>query len=357
MSAASLRDTLSTATDLLLSPESTQVDYEVALSALERVVASLALDRADPPPTPLAPTQLDAFLTLQDGFEYNVTATLLEWLGRAVAELRRGQSADDQERTRTNLARVLGLVQGLLLLHRRSQRLFARRATLEYMLTILQHSRSSSLLGSPSFPPTTPSPVLLPPSPSPSSSSSSHSRTSSPSRSSSPLLSSPNSLALTALDTLLCALVDRPRNMRAFEAVGGLGAIVKVLKDKSVAQVVRIKAIEILYFYLLPERPPSTRRSTSSSSSSASSCYSDISSSDPFLSATPLTRSPILPTTTAEEGRGRYPESVAQRVCNNSDSTTRKRGTSSIHPRRRRDASRSYTSHVFEWGQDWERRE
>lgn len=46
-------------------------------------------------------------------------------------------------------------------------------------------------------------------------------------------------LAIAALDTLLCALVDRPKNMRAFEELGGLTSIVKVLKDRHVAQPVR----------------------------------------------------------------------------------------------------------------------
>jgi len=46
-------------------------------------------------------------------------------------------------------------------------------------------------------------------------------------------------LAISALDTLLCALVDRPKNMRAFEESGGLESIVKVLKDRNVAQQVR----------------------------------------------------------------------------------------------------------------------
>jgi alpha-D-ribose 1-methylphosphonate 5-triphosphate diphosphatase PhnM len=46
-------------------------------------------------------------------------------------------------------------------------------------------------------------------------------------------------LAISALDTLLCALVDRPKNMRAFEESGGLESIVQVLKDRNVAQQVR----------------------------------------------------------------------------------------------------------------------
>uniref|UniRef100_A0A0K3CI08 BY PROTMAP: gi/342321524/gb/EGU13457.1/ Proteophosphoglycan ppg4 [Rhodotorula glutinis ATCC 204091] n=1 Tax=Rhodotorula toruloides TaxID=5286 RepID=A0A0K3CI08_RHOTO len=118
---------------------------------------------------------------------------------------------------------------------------------------------NSPLLSSPK---PAPSPVLFPPSPF-----------------SSPNLASANAppvlpmtqLALAALDTLLCALVDRPKNMRKFEEIGGLPAIVKVLKDKNVPQAVRIKVVELLYYYLLPEAnnplspgPPSPDSSFSS---------------------------------------------------------------------------------------------
>lgn len=59
-------------------------------------------------------------------------------------------------------------------------------------------------------------------------------------------------LALAALDTLLCALVDRPKNMRAFEEVGGLKAIVGVLKDKNVGQVVRLVSFYLFCILRLP---------------------------------------------------------------------------------------------------------
>ncbi|KAK4705931.1 hypothetical protein P7C70_g254, partial [Phenoliferia sp. Uapishka_3] len=211
---SALRATLAHAIDLLLSPFSKTVDHETALASLERVLAALALE-PEGRISPSAPTQLDAFLALQDGFEYNITAALLEWLGRTVGDLKRGQSA-----------------------------------------------------------------ILLPPSPAPSSAS----RSTSPSRPAT-LHSPQTSLALMSLDTLLCALVDRPRNMRAFESVGGLAAIVKVLKDKTVAQPVRIKAVEILYFYLLPEKEKSShQRSCSQSSASTSSSSSYSTPADPFIS-------------------------------------------------------------------------
>ncbi|BGP37257.1 hypothetical protein JCM10449v2_001162 [Rhodotorula kratochvilovae] len=221
MTASSLRTSLRGAVDGLLSLRSTPTEHAAALLEIERVVAAVSLDPAT--------AFLDAFLRSQDDCALNVTAVLLEWLGRTLATHATTSGAANDEPLRANLVRCLRLFQGLLLLHRPSQRLFARRSSLEPF----------------------PSPVLFPPTP----------------------LSSPN-LAQAALDALLCALVDRPGNLRVFEDIGGLAAIVKVLKDKSVAQPVRIKVIELLYFYLLPEaaaaNPPAPDLNASFSSASAS---------------------------------------------------------------------------------------
>lgn len=104
----SLRATISLATDNLLSTYSSPEETDKALASLERVLAALALDD---PGQQQGPPLLDAFLALQDGFEYNstslgqttgastadpcapVTSALLEWVGRTVGEMRRGQSA------------------------------------------------------------------------------------------------------------------------------------------------------------------------------------------------------------------------------------------------------------------------
>ncbi|KAJ8296370.1 Cell division control protein 14 [Rhodotorula toruloides] len=254
MGARSLKATLATVTDTLVSLRSTRDQHAAALAQLETLVASLVLD----PQHPL----LSAFLRFQDSFDRNVTVTLLEWLGR---ELAGGQDFGGAHYSEgwTNIVRCLKLVQGLLLLHRPSQRLFARKSSLEYLLAVLDMSRphppNSPLLSSPK---PAPSPVLFPPSP-----------FSSPNLASAtaPSVLPTTQLALAALDTLLCALVDRPKNMRKFEENGGLSAIVKVLKDKNVPQAVRIKVVELLYYYLLPEAnnplspgPPSPDSSFSS---------------------------------------------------------------------------------------------
>lgn len=46
-------------------------------------------------------------------------------------------------------------------------------------------------------------------------------------------------VSLGVLDVLLCALVDRSRNIRTFEEVGGLKEVVTILKDKNVVKSVR----------------------------------------------------------------------------------------------------------------------
>ncbi|GAA5862588.1 hypothetical protein JCM8547_002116 [Rhodosporidiobolus lusitaniae] len=257
MTSFSLKRTLDDAIDSLLSLHGSPA---AAFSAIERLLATFALDPSHP--------LLDAFLSYQDSLTRNLTAVLLEWLGRILARQQVGGviAGDLWE----DLARVLRLFQGLLLLHRPSQRFFARRSSLEYLLAVLDMTRPSHPFSpSLSSPKPFPSPVIFPSSPfaSPNLSEDGKSAPASPSSTAATVL------ALAALDALLCALVDRPKNMRVFEEIGGLATIVKILKDKSVAQVVRIKVIELLYYYLMPEQAASTTSPTSldSSFSSASS--------------------------------------------------------------------------------------
>ncbi|GAA5858056.1 hypothetical protein JCM9279_000922, partial [Rhodotorula babjevae] len=206
MAPTSLKPALVSVIHDLVSLYSTHQDAAAALDRLEHLVAPLALD----PSSNLA--QLDRFLETQDSHHLNLTAVLLEHLARSLALDRAHAHAHAQARPAlvwTNWTRALRLVQGLLLLHRPSQRLFARKASFEYLLAILDLTPQAA-----------------------------------------------THLALAALDVLLCALVDRPANVRVFEDLDGLAALVGTLKDKAVAQPVRIKVIELLYFYLLPEAAP-----------------------------------------------------------------------------------------------------
>ncbi|POY70841.1 hypothetical protein BMF94_6254 [Rhodotorula taiwanensis] len=265
MTLSATKHALEEALDDLLSIRAPPAAHSAALTSLESVVTRVALA------SPSTRQLYSAFLKWQDTPTRNIASALLDWLGRVLVKCDLMSLAI--ESVAADLVKCLRLLQGLLLLHRPSQRFFQRRANLENLLMLLDLARPAHphtpLLATPK---PHPSPVLFPSTP-----------TASPrldsASSASPLASAEiaTQVSLAALDALLCGLVDRPKNMRAFEAVGGLGAIVRVLKDKGVAQSVRIKVIELLFYYLMPEANPAqpdTRPSTSSDMSFASSTSS-----------------------------------------------------------------------------------
>jgi hypothetical protein len=55
--------------------------------------------------------------------------------------------------------------------------------------------------------------------------------------------------------TLVVALIDTPQNTRAFEALDGLLTVTSLFKSKSTSREVKLKLVEFLYFYLMPEVP------------------------------------------------------------------------------------------------------
>lgn len=76
----------------------------------------------------------------------------------------------------------------------------------------------------------------------------------------------PPTLSELTLETLLCALVDTPDNVRVFEELGGIGEVVKILRGKiDGGKPAKMKALEFLYFWLYPdtESPPSSANSLS----------------------------------------------------------------------------------------------
>ena len=60
----------------------------------------------------------------------------------------------------------------------------------------------------------------------------------------------------TALLTLVAALLARPANTRLFEALDGLLCVTSLFKSRAASREVKVKAVEFLYFYLMPEAPP-----------------------------------------------------------------------------------------------------
>ena len=59
----------------------------------------------------------------------------------------------------------------------------------------------------------------------------------------------------SALLTLVTALLGEPRNVRCFEAVDGILAVTSLLKGRETGREVKMRTVEFLYFYLMPETP------------------------------------------------------------------------------------------------------
>ena len=54
---------------------------------------------------------------------------------------------------------------------------------------------------------------------------------------------------------LVTALLSTPQNTRAFEHMDGLLTVTSLFKDDETTQNVKLKVLEFLYFYLMPEAP------------------------------------------------------------------------------------------------------
>lgn len=59
----------------------------------------------------------------------------------------------------------------------------------------------------------------------------------------------------SALLVLVTALLATPQNTRTFESMDGLLTITTLFKDDETTQTVKLKLLEFLYFYLMPESP------------------------------------------------------------------------------------------------------
>jgi hypothetical protein len=68
-----------------------------------------------------------------------------------------------------------------------------------------------------------------------------------------------------SLLVLVTALLATPHNTRTFEHMDGLLTVTSLFKDEETTQSVKVKLLEFLYFYLMPEAPshPTSAPSTS----------------------------------------------------------------------------------------------
>ncbi|KAL4815563.1 cell division protein Cdc14 [Aspergillus spinulosporus] len=137
------------------------------------------------------------FFKLQDGFQWNVAMRLVTCLEHLLG----------RESSGTNdllILSTLDLIQGVLLLHPPSRLLFAREIYMNLLLDLLD-------------------PINCP------------------------------AIQSATLLTLVTALLDHPANTRTFEELDGLLTVTSLFKQRSTAREVKLKLVEFLYFYLMPE--------------------------------------------------------------------------------------------------------
>ncbi|EPE10206.1 cell division control protein 14 [Ophiostoma piceae UAMH 11346] len=139
------------------------------------------------------------FFKLQEGFEWNIAQRLLDTLDRLLSRGSDGQND-------LLIMSTLDLTQGVLLLHPPSKVLFAREKYMNLLLDLLE-------------------PVNCP------------------------------AIQSATLLTLVVALIDTPQNTRSFESLDGLLTVTSIFKSRSTSREVKLKLVEFLYFYLMPETP------------------------------------------------------------------------------------------------------
>ncbi|PSN66060.1 putative cell division control protein [Corynespora cassiicola Philippines] len=170
------------------------------------------------------------FFRSQEGFEFNVASRVADCLDRLLGmQSSRGIAPTDEslDPTPVNTIRIggqndllilsaLSNLQGLLLLHPPSRRIFGRESRMNLLLDLLD-------------------PYNCP------------------------------AIQSAALLVLVTALVGTPQNTRAFEHMDGLLTITNLFKDDETVKGVKVKLLEFLYFYLMPEGPECDESPRSSS--------------------------------------------------------------------------------------------
>lgn len=78
-----------------------------------------------------------------------------------------------------------------------------------------------------------------------------------------PVTSCPAIHSATLL-VLVAALLSRPENTRTFENLDGLLTVTSLFKSRGTSREVKMKSVEFLYFYLMPEEPVGSMRSDDS---------------------------------------------------------------------------------------------
>ncbi|KAI4255238.1 MAG: hypothetical protein LQ352_002682 [Teloschistes flavicans] len=139
------------------------------------------------------------FFKLQEGFEWNVAIRLISCLERLLGKGSNGQND-------LLLVSTLDLLRGVLLIHPPSRSLFARDIYMNLLLDLLDPSSCPAVQAS-------------------------------------------------AILTLVTALLEQPNITRCFENLDGLLTVTSLFKNRGTSREVKLKLVEFLYFYLMPEIP------------------------------------------------------------------------------------------------------
>src|SRR5271167_508194 len=85
------------------------------------------------------------------------------------------------------------------------------------------------------------------------------------------LLSPPSCPAIqsSTLLLLVSTLLSCPANTRTFESLDGLLVVTSLFKSRSTSREIKLKLVEFLYFYLMPETPPPRIASSTSVTNTA----------------------------------------------------------------------------------------
>lgn len=139
------------------------------------------------------------FFKLQNGFEWNVALRLISTLDRLLWKSQDGHND-------LLIIQALDLIQGILMLHPPSRTLFSRELCMNHLLDLLE-------------------PINCP------------------------------AIQSATIITLVCALIETPQNTRTFENLDGLLICTSLFKSRETSRDVKLKLVEFLYFYLMPETP------------------------------------------------------------------------------------------------------
>ena len=138
------------------------------------------------------------------GFMLTLSLTVAS---RLIATLERLMGHHSASQTDIVILSTLDLLQGVLLLHPPSRTLFNREDYMNLLLDLLDASN-------------------------------------------------PPKIQSQALLVLVTALLDCPRNTRTFELIDGLLTVTSLFKSRNTTKEVKMRTLEFLYFYLMPEAPP-----------------------------------------------------------------------------------------------------